>query len=384
MLFRSPSSFAYGDVVVETSSSKQFTIHNSGTQILTGTITTPTGYAVAQARIRSEEITLNSDKNRNLLSFSVNPGTSKIYNLTFTPTETTTYNGNVVISSNAENTATLTLAVTGAGFIPPTINIDNATISANLQIDNEQAQSFTITNTGSQILTYQITPSELSRNSEQITLSNNPAERNITGSTLTLNASEYTPGATQNWTFTVYNGSNDAEWIKHVIITFPTGVTINNFTNFVGGSGGDLIPTTTNDNGITIDWYGNSPANYGLIQSRQTAVATVNVNIASSFSGIISLPFQIVGDVYGSEPHTLSGMLTVDQAIPTISWFSVQPFNGTISAGQSQLITGHFSALNMPAGSYEALLTINSNDLANPSMEVSADRKSTRLNSSHL
>ncbi|MFA7056805.1 MAG: M6 family metalloprotease domain-containing protein [Candidatus Cloacimonadales bacterium] len=368
-----PNTFSYGNVVVGTISNKQFTIQNSGTQTLTGTITTPTGYGVAQARTRLEEITLNSNKEtRNLLSFSINAGTSKTYNLTFTPSAITAYNGNVVISSNAENTANLNLTVTGAGFIPPTISVDNTTLSANLQVGNEETQSFTITNTGSQILTYQIIPSELSRNSEQITLSNNQADRNITGSTLTLNASEYSPGTTQNWTFTVYNASTDIEWLKHVIVSFPTGITINSVTNFVGGSGGDLVPSPTSGNGITIDWYGNSSYNWGVINGNQTATATVNVSINPSFNGTISLPFQIVGDVYGSEPHTLSGTLTVAQAIPTISWFSVQPLSGTISAGQSQLITGHFSALNMPAGSYEALLTINSNDLANPSMEVSA------------
>ncbi|MCK9310574.1 MAG: Ig-like domain-containing protein, partial [Candidatus Cloacimonetes bacterium] len=190
--------------------------------------------------------------------------------------------------------------------------------------------------------------------------------------TLTIDAVDYTPGTTQNMTFIVTNGSTDTEWLKGVNVTFPTGVTVNSATNFVGGSGGDLVPTPTSGNGITIDWFGETSSNWGVIQGEQTATATVNVSIAPSFGGTMNLPFQIVGDDYNAEPHTLSGTLTVAQAIPPITWLSVQPLSGSIAAGQNQLITGYFSAIGMAVGSYYAALTIHSNDPINPTMEVTA------------
>ncbi|MCB5262059.1 MAG: C25 family cysteine peptidase [Candidatus Cloacimonetes bacterium] len=258
-----------------------------------------------------------------------------------------------------------------AGFTPPTSEIDNDALYANLQVGDEGTDSFTITNTGSQTLSYEISMAEVRNSFALASPGSAKGDRSIAGSTLTLSAVDYTPGATQNWTFTVYNGSTDTEWLKHVIVTFPTGVTVNSVTNFVGGSGGDLVPTPTSGNGITIDWYGISSSNWGVIQGGQTATATVNVSITPSFGGTISIPFQIIGDDYGSTPHTITGTLTIAQAIPPIEWLSIQPLSGSIPAGESLLITGYFSATGMAVGSYEAMLTIHSNDPVNPTLAVS-------------
>ena len=258
-----------------------------------------------------------------------------------------------------------------AGFTPPTIEIDNDALYANLQVGTEGTDSFTITNTGSQALDYEISLSELRRIPGQAALSSAKGDRSITGSTLTLSAVEYTPGTTQNWTFTVYNGSTDTEWLKGVNVTFPTGVTVNSATNFVGGNGGDLVPDNTSGNGITIDWFGETSSNWGVINGGQTATATVNVSIDPYYGGTMSLPFEIIGDVYGAAPHTITGTFSVPQAIPPVEWLSAQPLSGSIPAGESLLVTGYFSAIGMPVGSYEALLTIHSNDPVNPSLEVS-------------
>ncbi|MDY0325100.1 MAG: C25 family cysteine peptidase [Candidatus Cloacimonadaceae bacterium] len=373
MIVANPSSLSYGDVAVGTSSIQEFTILNGGDQTLIGTITTPTGYTVALSAARGDQLGMSTDKDsRNTLNFSVNAGASKTYDLTLTPTAATAYNGNVVITSNAVNNATVNIAVTGAGFIPPTINVDNDALYASLQVGDEGTDSFTITNTGSQTLSYEISMAELRSSFASAAPGSAKVDRNITSSTLTLNAEEYTPGTMQDWTFTVYNASTDAEWLKDVIITFPTGVIVNSVTSFVGGSGGDLVADNTNGSGITITWHGQNSSGYGLIQSRQTATATVNVSIAPSFGGTMSLPFQIIGDEYNAEPHTISGTLTVAQAIPPVEWLSVQPLSGSIPAGQSQLVTAYFSAIGMAVGSYEALLTIHSNDPVNPSLEISA------------
>ncbi|NLW18904.1 MAG: hypothetical protein GXY81_04360 [Candidatus Cloacimonetes bacterium] len=364
-----PTSLAYDELAVGNTEVKQFTINNVGNQALTGTITTPTGYTVAAASRSDESFAKQDDEERNVLSFTIPAQQSKVYNLSFIPTAATTYNGNVVISSNANNSPTVNIAVTGSGFIPPTISLSSNSISCVLDPDDETTRILTISNTGSRTLEYSLVMEELvaAARGNQLTLSDK--DRSIAGSTLVVDATNYLPGDTVDWTFTVTNASTDTEWLKYVHITFPTGVTVNSATNFVGGSGGDLNPNITSGNGITIDWFGQS-GNWGVIQGGQTASATVNVTIGSSFGGNLNLPFTIDGDVYGAEPHTVSGTITLLQDSFPIDWVHATPMNGSIAGGSSAQVTLSFSSDGMAAGIYEALLTVFSNDPINPSLDV--------------
>ncbi|HRQ67586.1 MAG TPA: choice-of-anchor D domain-containing protein, partial [Candidatus Syntrophosphaera sp.] len=360
-----------GDVAVGSTDTKTFTIQNSGDQTLTGTITTPAGYIVAAAR-NSTEAPLAGKESRNSLSFSINAGATKTYNLTFAPTAVASYNGNVVITNNSNNNTSVNIAVSGTGYIPPTISIDNDSLYAYLQVGTQGADSFTITNTGSQTLTYSINIEEMSgRDFTGLSNSKGEKDRDITGSTLTLNATDYTPGTTLNWTFTVTNNSSDTEWMEDVIVSFPAGVTVNSATNFVGGSGGDMTPNVTSGNGVTITWHGETSNGWGVIQGGESASATVNVTISSSFSGNLTLPWTLNGDGWNSEPHTLSGSIVLPSTgSPDPTWYSASPLSGSIAAGQSETVTVNFSAVDMAVGSYYADLTITSNDPVNPILVV--------------
>jgi hypothetical protein len=366
-----PTTLAYGDVAVGSTDTKTFTIQNSGDQTLTGTITTPAGYTVAAAR-NSTETPLAGKDSRNSLSFSINAGATKTYNLTFAPTAATAYNGNVVITNNSINNTSVNIAVSGTGYIPPTISVDDDALYAYLQVGTEGTDSFTITNTGSQPLSFNISITELASRAGNLLQAASAQEKSIAGSTLTLDTSSYLPGTTVDWTFTATNASTDVEWLRDVIISFPAGVTVNSATNFVGGSGGDMTPDVTSGNGVTITWHGETSYGYGVIKGGESASATVNVTIGASFGGNLTLPWTLNGDIYGSEPHTLTGSNVLTQDSPPISWLSVQPLSGSIAAGQSQTITAYFSAVGMAVGTYEAMLTIHSNDPVNPTLDVSA------------
>jgi subtilisin family serine protease len=372
MIVVNPTTLAYGDVAVGGTDVKTFTIANGGDQTLSGTITTPAGYSVVDAA-RSTEALLTGKETRNSLGFSVNAGASKTYNLTFAPSAAQAYNGNVVIANNSSNNTSVNVAVTGTGYIPATIDIDNDALYANLQVETEGTDSFTITNTGSQPLIYSISMEELLARANRQPQAASDADKSIAGSTLTLDATDYLPGTTVDWTFTATNASTDTEWINDVIISFPAGVTVNSATNFVGGDGGELTPDVTSGSGVTVTWHGEGSSGWGLIYGNgDSATATVNVTIGAGFGGDLTLPWTLNGDVYGADPHTLDGSIVLTEDVPPISWLSVQPLSGSIPAGQSATITAYFSAVGMAVGSYEAMLTIYSNDPVNPSLDVSA------------
>jgi hypothetical protein len=372
MIVVDPTSLDYGEIAVGTTEVQTFNIQNIGNEPLTGTITTPAGYTVVESTRFTKDLMLGKGS-RNSLPFSIDVGVSKTYNLSFAPTEVIAYNGNVVITNNSINSPSVNIAVSGAGYIPPTLNIGNDALYAPLQVDTEGTDSFTITNTGSQPLIYSISMEELpGRGTSQAAAKASGPNKSIAGSTLTLDATDYLPGTMVDWTFTVTNASTDTEWLKDVIITFPTGVTVNSATNFVGGSGGDMTPDVTSGNGVTITWHGETSGGWGVIKGGESASATVNVTIGAGFGGDLTLPWTINGDVYGSDPHVVSDSITLAQDLPPIEWLSVQPLSGNLAGGESATITAHFSAFGMAVGTYEAQLTIYSNDPVNPSQIVYA------------
>ncbi|MBW6514756.1 MAG: hypothetical protein K0B87_08380, partial [Candidatus Syntrophosphaera sp.] len=193
-----PSSIAFGNVAVGASSVEQFTIQNSGNEILTGTISTPNGYSVAEVA-RSSEFNLSPVKNsRNTLGFSITPGATKTYNLTFAPTAAAGYIGNVVISSNDTDNPTLNLSVSGNGFIPnnpPTIDLP---------------ASFSFDKNGSLIVDMGLYTND--QDGDPLTLDvtgNSNVLVSITGLTVTFTATQNWIG-TENLTFTVSDGEASA------------------------------------------------------------------------------------------------------------------------------------------------------------------------------
>ncbi|MGI6198171.1 MAG: C25 family cysteine peptidase, partial [Candidatus Cloacimonadaceae bacterium] len=250
-----------------------------------------------------------------------------------------------------------------------TVSINDGALTANLRVGTQGTDSFTITNAGNLPLNYVIGMEELPSGASKGLHRTSGKGKSIEGSTLTLNAMNYRAGTTVNWAFTVTNNSQDDEWLQDVIITFPTGVTVNSVTNFVGGSVGDMTPDVTSGNGVTITWHGLNQQGYGFIRMGESATATVNVSVAPSFSGNLTLPWTINGDGWNLDPHTLSGSIVLKKSV---SWLSMQPLHGTLAPGASTTFTANFSAVGMAVGTYQALVTIHSNDAVNPNLNLNA------------
>lgn len=246
---------------------------------------------------------------------------------------------------------------------PPQITLSEDNLWTSLTPGAQGSDSFTIGNSGASPLSFSIALQDISQDQRH-------SSRNIAGSTLSLDLLEYNPGSTLDLTFSVYNASPDDEWLTDVLIDFPAGVTVNSASDFIGGSGGDMSPDQSSGNGITITWHGVSSYGYGYILPGETATATVNVSLNASLSGALEFGYQIQGDVWGADPHSLSGSITVPQMIPELSWLSLSSMSATIDPLDDLQIGLSFDASGLELGSYAALLTISSNDPVNPSQTV--------------
>ena len=136
--------------------------------------------------------------------------------------------------------------------------------------------------------------------------------RNITGSTFTSLESDYESDTTFDLHLTIYNASNDDEWLDEATLTFPAGVTVNSSTDFIGGGAGPLESDGETGDGVTITWS-DVNGGYGNIYASQSASSTVNITVDSGFSGDLDMDWTLSGDAWGSSPHDISGTLTLTE-----------------------------------------------------------------------
>lgn len=122
MIAADPGFLDFGDVAVGGTAIGQFTLQNNGDQTLSGSISTPAGYTVSLPA-PGRSLTDSSKNTRNTLAFSIPAGQSTLYQLVFEPSASGSYEGNVVVNSNAANQSVLNIAVTGSGNGAPTITL---------------------------------------------------------------------------------------------------------------------------------------------------------------------------------------------------------------------------------------------------------------------
>jgi len=120
-----PNSLGYEEVEVGTSSTLQFTIDNTGSLLISGSINTPAGFSVSETITRNlREIAegnlkkidfSNRVNSKNSISYSLAEGEMQSYDLTFEPTVVQTYSGNVTVSNNQGLSDEL-ISITGEGI----------------------------------------------------------------------------------------------------------------------------------------------------------------------------------------------------------------------------------------------------------------------------
>ena len=231
--------------------------------------------------------------------------------------------------------------------IPPELNIDPTSFEVELSEGETTTEILELSNIGGGEINYTI---------EIDVPVNREDDRNISGSTIECSHDEFYSGDTVTWTFTVFNASTDDEWLDEIYIDFPPGVFVNSSTDFVGGTG-DLVSDGAVGDGAEIRWY-DPDGSWGNIHDGESASAEVDVNIDPDFVGDIDITYEISGDDYGSEPHTVYGNIGLLNAGELITWIDLETYSGTLGSGETDMINVYFDANDLEPGEHTCSLVV--------------------------
>ena len=227
------------------------------------------------------------------------------------------------MAPNQTDTDTIYVTNIGGGLLNYTASIDNATINS--------------------------TPPEAQENNNH----------SIDGSTIVSNPNSIYTGIPITLEFTVHNSSSDNEYLKDITISFPLGVTLDSASNFVGGTGGEMQWDTNHGNGNDVNWHGENSSNgYGFIYGGESATATLYLMIDPSITNSIVLQYQLDGDVYGSDPHSITDFLVLTNNGANDTWLTLGNPSNSIVAGQNGALLLNFNTFNIPEGTYNCNISV--------------------------
>ncbi len=371
-----PASLNFGNVEINTSSVLQFTISNTGDNPLSGDITTPSDFSVAEVTRDGSTI---KKALRNTLSYTIGKGNSKTYNVTFSPTAENTYTGNIQITSNDPNNSSATISVQGVG-VAADISYSPSSYSISMEANTTKDKILTLTNQGQADLNYSIS-----------------AHSTTYRTTITVypqNANDWT-GTTDGNTkleHSLVKGYNNQDgWMKFDVSSIPDGVTINSieFHGYVNATYWpywsitplSVDPVTATASELYSDINGEIDSGYYLHSNESQSFATgwhvytlvgnANQDLQNALSsdyfamGIASRDNSTQYYIYfDGWNETNRPYLVVDYTIE-VPWIRINNsyfYSGTVSQGNNQDLTITFDTAGMSNGSYTANLVINSND----------------------
>ncbi len=357
----SPTSLAFGNVTVGNSSSKTFTISNNGGATLTGTITTPTGYTVS-------ENTRAKNGYRNSLSFSISAGSNKTYNLLFQPTSQTTYNGNIVIENNAGSNVNILVSGNGVAPQEPDIAINPTSINKSAQEGSSTSQILTISNEGTQQLTYTASVNYSTRATtvlidEDFSGSFPPSGWNMTGGSNWKSyngnkAGGTAPEAEFYWSPDV---TATQKLISKIVDTSGMDNLSLTFKHYIDHYSGDYtLKVETSSNGTT--WH--TIATYPN-QNMTATSETININNDDLGSSTFRIAFTFEGRSYNIDSWNIDNVVLTGSSNSGQNWLTINSstsVTGSVEAGNNDDLTVTLNAATLSAGTYNASVIITSND----------------------
>jgi len=143
-------------------------------------------------------------------------------------------------------------------------------------------------------------------------------DRVVNGSMVSSN--NYIPSSTMVLTFDLTASQTGAEYIDGLSMVFPAGM-----TPIITGSSDPFAPDNGCSNapygalnpivGTTITWGTQTPSSCGWWNPGAGSTITISVGVTIGvISGPQTVTYNVMGDGYGSAPHSFSGNITVNQS----------------------------------------------------------------------
>ncbi len=189
-----------------------------------------------------------------------------------------------------------------------------------------------------------------------------PASRDMSGSTLTADLGSFSPGSSFTLALSHYNASPDNEWTSNIMMDLPAGVSVTGGGDFTGGSAGSLTYDGTTGDGAVVNWI-DPNGGYGQVYPGETATGSISLAVDAGFSGDISIPWTVTGDIWGADPHEISGTIVLISDGPvTPPFLTWNTGSGSIAPAGGATVTLSFDATERTIGTYTGNLTVSSND----------------------
>jgi len=241
------------------------------------------------------------------------------------------------------------------------IEVDPLSVIHSLDPGQTGSEDLMITNTGGGMLNYTIQVFDTA-----VLKSGTP--ESLTGSGIVCSEETFVPGEAFSWTFSAHNASTDGQYIKHIRMDLPDGMTVTDATNFSGGSLGDLEYDGTTGTGATINWHGESAGGRGVIKPDETAVSVITGTLDGDSNFDIFIVYTMEGDSVGALPHLAAGEIRVVNEGLSNTWLSLSSNTGGLLSGDTDDIELLFNAGSLPSGDYFCDLLVR--DLWNNITEV--------------
>ena len=243
----------------------------------------------------------------------------------------------------------------GAQEMAPVITCNPDEIELVMRPDETGYDTLLITNSGpgEQEFTLRI--------SSVVPQKTNSGSRSVLGSYLFCPEEYLRTGEVYTWNFSLYNSSQDSEWIKDLYIDFPPGIELQATTDFTGGSNGDLVFTGELGNGAMANWHGEDASGWGVLRGNETATADITFLTHENLPEGVTLNYEVHGDVYGSEPHIINGVINITNLGGEPSWIGVDTTGGLLSGGSSAQVMITWNTEGMEDGTYECRLLLDDN-----------------------
>lgn len=246
-------------------------------------------------------------------------------------------------------------------FSPAIMQVSVSSVEKWMAPSETDTDTIFVTNIGGSILNYTATIDNATISSPPSTNNNIISNRSVEGSTLTPNTTSIITGAPFTIDISLYNGSPDNEWIEGLVLSLPLGVNLDSASHIIGGSGGAMEWDGTHGNGSDVSWFGEQSDGWGVLHNGETATATLYLTIDEAIQNSVIIQYQINGEGYAADPHTISDFLVFTNNGTNDTWLTLDNPSGGIISNQNGEVYLNFNTYGIPEGTYNCNINIASN-----------------------